>query len=262
MVGFLPGIFNKQQPAPAPQNQQQQQQQQQLGNQQASQSTGTANNNGNNLANGNVPNQQPNGNAGGPEPVGIDKFADYFKPREVDPKAPKPVTLDDPILNPLDPAKFREQIASANFAASLPQETIQKALGGDAQAFTDAMNHMAREAFFAATSMTHGLVEHGSRTAAQRLDGTLDSRFRNMSIRSQNTSNEVLNSKAVAPVFTLMKRQIAAANPNLTAEQVVAEAEQYFNTVAEALRAPKDKQQQELNAPKVPNFLESLGLDQ
>ena len=184
----------------------------------------------------------------------LDNFADMFKPRQQDPNAAKPATLADPILGQLDPTAFKQQVAQANFAASIPQETIQKAISGDAQAFADAINSAAREAFAAAAQLSHGLVEHGSRTAAERVSGSLDSRIRNFQIKSQNTNHEALAHPAVAPMLSAVKMQIASSNPQLSPEQVQRQAEDYFTQMADVLTAPKRQAAEAAAAPKQSDF--------
>jgi hypothetical protein len=184
----------------------------------------------------------------------MDAFADYFKPKAVDPNATKQPTLSDPLLAPMDPTAFKQQVATANFASGIPQETIQKAMGGDAAAFAEAINFAAREAFAASAQLSHGLVEHGARTAAERVSGSLDGRIRSYQIRTQNVSNEALAHPAVAPMLNAVKVQIAQSNPNLSAEQVQVQAENYFSQMADVLGAPKQQAAQQAAAPKQPDF--------
>ena len=193
------------------------------------------------------------GAAGGPQNP-MDNFVDMFKPRAVDPKAPRVATMADPILGPMDPAAFKQQVAQANFTSAIPQETMQKAMSGDVTAFTEAINAAAREAFSAAAQLSHGLVEHGARTAAERVNGSLDSRIRNFQIRTQNTSNEALAHPAVAPMLNAVKVQIAQSNPNLSPEAVQTQAEQYFSQMADVLVAPKQQAAQAAAAPKTGDF--------
>lgn len=180
----------------------------------------------------------------------LDAYANLFAPKQPEPNAAKVPTLADPILGTLDPAAFRAQVAKANFASTIPQEQMQKALSGDVAAFTDVINSAAREAFAAAAQLSHGLVEQGVRTGADRLGSTLDSRIRNFSIKSQNTSNEALSHPAVAPMLNAVKMQIASSNPNLSADQVQTQAEQYFTQMADVLIAPKQAAAQAATAKK------------
>jgi hypothetical protein len=191
--------------------------------------------------------------AGGPQNP-LDAFSDMFKPKQVDPNAAKPPTLADPVLPPWDANAFKQQISTANFASSIPQDTITKALSGDPAAFTEAINMAAREAFLASAQVTHGLVEHGSRAAAGRVDASLDSRVRSAQINMQNTTNEALTHPAVSPLVQLAKRQIAQSHPNLSPEAVQQQAEQYFANMAEVLMAPKQAAAQEAATPKQGDF--------
>ena len=246
-MAFLDGIFGRQQPAPAPAP----------AAQQPTQAAGPAmtqqqpaNPDANPATMSNTPSTTP---AGGPQNP-MDAFKDMFKPRPADPKAPKAPTLADPILGQLDPAAFQQQVQQANFAAKIPQETIQKAISGDAQAFSDAINAAAREAFAAAAQLSHGLVEHGSRTAAERVNSSLDSRIRNFQIRTQNTNHEALAHPAVAPMLNAVKMQIAQSNPQLTPEAVQQQAEQYFTQMADVLSGPKQAAAQAASKPKENDF--------
>lgn len=186
----------------------------------------------------NMQNQQAPAPAGGPVNP-LDSYANLFMPKPANPNAPKTPTMADPILGAMDPAAFRTQIANTNFAANVPQEQIAKALGGDQQAFMDVINAAAREAFAASAQLSHGLIEHGVRTGAERVNSGLDSRIRNFQLKSQNTSNEALSHPAVAPMLNAVKMQIASSNPTLAPDQVQQQAEQYFSQMADVLVAPK-----------------------
>ena len=188
----------------------------------------------------------------------LDAFADYFKPKPVDHAAVKVPTIADPYLGALDPAAFKQQVASTDFASGIPPEVVQKALQGDPQAFMDAINHAAREAFAASAQLSHGLVEHGARSAAERVSSSMDSRIRDFQIKTQNTSNEALSHPAVAPMLNALKMQIAQSNPQLHPEQIQSQAEQYFTQMADVLTAPKKAAEVAAATPKQPNFASYL----
>ncbi len=216
----------------------------------AAQMTGPANPAANPAAMLNTPPTPP---AGGPQNP-LDAFTTMFQPKAADPNAPKPVTLQDPILTPLDPAAFRAEVGKANFASGIPAETMQKAMSGDTTAFADAINHAAREAFAAAAQLSHSLSDHSARTAAERLNSTLDGRLRTLQIRNQTTSNEALAHPAVAPMLNAVKTQIAMSNPQLSPDQVQAQAETYFTQMADVLTAPKRQAAQAAATPAQPDF--------
>lgn len=183
----------------------------------------------------------------------MDAFTGMFKPVARDP-ASAPPTLSDPLLQPLDPAQFKQQVSQANFAAAIPQEMLQKAMSGDVQAFSDAINTAAREAFSAAAQLSHGLAEQGARTAAQRVDAGLDGRIKQYQIKSQNTSNEALAHPAVAPMLNAAKMMIAQSNPQLSPEQIQSQAESYFTQMADVLVAPKQQALAKSKAPTETDF--------
>ena len=252
-MAFLPGIFGKaattqpQQPAPANANGSggPAAQQQQPANAQVSPQAQGAQ-------------QQATAPAGGPQAgtaSPLDSFTAFFAPKPRDPNAQAAPTLRDPYLAPLDPTAFKQQVSQANFAASIPQDTLTKAMSGDQGAFADAINHAAREAFAAAAQLSHGLAEQATRTGLERLDGSLDGRIKNYQLRTQNTTNEALNHPAVAPMLSAVKMQIAQSNPNLSPAEVQNQAEQYFDQMAGVLQGSKQAAQQPANAgPRETDF--------
>ncbi len=180
--------------------------------------------------------------APGPIPE-MAKFNDLFKAKPVDPNAVKRPTLADPILAPLNQQEFQQHVANANFAAAIPAELLNKAAAGDATALGQAINQASQAAFAAGTQLTHGLVEHGSRTAAERLDGTLGVRLRNQQISMQNVDNPVLQHPAVAPLVGIVKAQIANQNPQATPQEVLAATTEYFTNMVGAFQAPAKAQE-------------------
>jgi hypothetical protein len=255
-MAFLNGIFGNKPAAPAPAAPQQTAATQGGSAGPAMQQQAPANPGANPANMTGQPGQPP---AGGPQASALDSFADMFKPKPADPAAPKAPGLADPYLTPIDPAAFKQQVNSANFAASIPAETMQKAMAGDAAAFAEAINHATREAFSAATTLSHGLSEHAARQAAERVSGSLDGRIRNTLIRGQNTTNEVLSKPAVAPIFNAVKAQIAQNNPQLSPEMVQQSAEQYFMEMSNEMTAPQRQAETAKNAPKAPDFSYLLG---
>lgn len=182
------------------------------------------------------------GKQGLDQPATLDSFKDLFAVKPVDPNAPKQPTLSDPLLGPIDPAKFQETVKQANFTAGLDPAMAQKALGGDTQALMDLINGAAQNAFTAAATMSHNLSESAARTAALRLDQGLDGRIRSNAIRSYTPENPVLQHPAVAPVLGAIKAQIANQNPQLSAAEVATQAEKYFLGMAAEIQAPAQQE--------------------
>lgn len=186
----------------------------------------------------------------------LDEFNALFAPRQQ--AGDKPPSIEDPLLAPIDPAAFKAQVANANFASAVPAEVLQKAAGGDPAALLEAINLASREAFAAATTLSHGLAGHAAREAAQRLNSGLDGRMREVLIRGQNTENPVLTKPSVAPVYAAIKQQVAASFPDLSPAQVNQRAEQYFLAMAEDISAPSRQAQSEQQKPAKHNFASFL----
>lgn len=247
-MAFLPGIFGKaatqpiQQPAPANANGSggPASQQAQPANGQVSPQAQAAQTN-------------PQVAASGPANP-LDSFADYFKPRAVDPKAPQAPNLRDPLLAPLDPTAFKQQVSQANFTNSIPPEVLTKAMSGDPVAFSEAINMAAREAFSAAAQLSHGLAENATRTGLERMDGMLDGRIKNYTVRTQSVSNEALNHPAVQPMLNAVKMQIAQSNPNLSPKEIQTQAEQYFDQMSSVLQGAKQPVTQAQSGPRETDF--------
>lgn len=192
--------------------------------------------------------------AAGPEDP-LAGFVDIFKPKQVDPNAPKPPSLSDPLLGQFDPATMQQQVAKTNFMANVAPDKVQAALSGDANAFMEVINAATQNAFLASAQLSHGLAETGARTAAERVSQSMDGRIRNFQIRTQNPTNEALAHPAVAPMLAALKTQIATSNPQLSPEQIQQQAESYFTQVADVLTAPKQQQlAQQQAGPKEQDF--------
>ena len=129
------------------------------------------------------------------------------------------------------------------------------ALSGDQNAFLEVINQATQNAFLASAQLSHGLAETGARTAAERVNQSMDGRIRNFQIRTQNPTNEALAHPAVAPMLAALKTQIATSNPQLSPEQIQQQAESYFTQVADVLTAPKQQQlAQQQAGPKEADF--------
>ena len=253
-MSFLPGIFDKRVQQQQPQGQQQAPNQGQQQQQQPAKPVNFANAQptGNNPANTvNSPDSSGTPNAGGPQNP-LDQFSDYFKPRQVDPNAPKKLSMTDPLLGDFEPTKLRESVAGINFAQGVNPELFQKALSGDANALAEAMSAVAREAFVASAQVSHKFVESGVRTGADRMLGDVDSRFHKLTLQQQTPKNEQLNHPAIKPMADALRLQFANANPNESAQQIQQRVEEYLTQVASVL-SPQQQSQQQTNQQQPTN---------
>lgn len=164
-----------------------------------------------------------------------------------------------------DGTGVRQRVNSVDFLRGVPQETMQRLSSGDMTALPDIINHAVREVFVASAQTTHGMIDHGVQSGLDRFGGGLDDRFRDYEIRRQNPSNEVMQHPAVAPVFQMLKAQVAQQFPNYSPEQVNAQAQKWFDSLHGAMSG-KQQEQTQNNVPKqqdwTASFADDLGFGQ
>jgi len=259
-MAFLPNIFNRQQ------NQQQPQQQQpQNGMQGPPQQQQPMSQNGSAgpAANQQQPansqySQQNNGNPQAPQApqTGLDSIMALMKPKEG--QQPQPQQQPKGLFGDLNADAVKTHAKQANFAAGLNPELVQKAMSGDAQAFMEAINSVAQEAFAASVSMSQGLVEHGVKTGTDQFSSGLDSRFKDYELRNQNPSNKALQHPLAKSFITSLKKGIAAQNPQMSAAEIHQAAETGFLQFTQEINA-KPEGQEDPTATKGTDWTKYLG---
>jgi hypothetical protein len=150
-----------------------------------------------------------------------------------------------------DPAQLQQQIKSANFTAGLDQAQVQAALSGDQTAFMSVLNAVAQNAFSSSLQMSRGLVEMGVNTGSDRINSSLEQKFRDFMLKQQapKTDNPALQHPIGRNFHSAIARQIAAANPQMSPEQVAQQAEQQLLMFAQQL-APQQPTPQQQAASK------------
>lgn len=134
-------------------------------------------------------------------------------------------------------------VGGIDFTQGVNPELVTKALGGDAAAFSEYMNSVIRNAVSASVQMSHGMVEKGVSTGVERFGGDLDSRFRDFTLRNQNVENPALQHPMGKAMLQSLSKQIAAANPRMSPDEVHKQAVSGFSEFAKMLvdgNAPKD----------------------
>ena len=143
-----------------------------------------------------------------------------------------------------DDGAIRSKFGSVRFSQSLPPELRQRIASGDSEAMMEAIDHVGREAFLHSTRMSHGLIDKGVKTGLDKFGTGLDDRFRDYEVRRQTPTNDLYSHPTVAPTYQAMKSFIAKQNPNLSAQQVVEQTEQWFNGMSSAMAAKQNPQSQ------------------
>lgn len=192
----------------------------------------------------------------------LDSFKDLFTIATNDkgePIAPPSDPLAAPIMN-IDPAKMQEAVKNVNFAQGLTAEQVQQAMQ-DPQAFLAVINHVGRQSFQQAITVTSKMAEQAIQTNNQRFEQALPDRIRNVQIRQSSAKNPVLNHPAAAPVLEGIRMSIAAKNPQLSPDRVNDMAENYFMAMHEDMNAA-NAATAAAAAPKTdgPNWAELLNI--
>ena len=184
----------------------------------------------NNVAGGNLPGTKVNPNDTGSP---LDAFSDIFK---MDDNNQQTDPLSQRLLE-LDPKKFGETVSKMDFTRSLNPELVQKALGGDTQAFNSVLNSAFQSSFAASTQMIVGIMEQAFAKNNGRFSSTLDGKFKNFQLNSTAPTNKALNHPAAKPVLQALRQQIAnsTAGKNLSATEINQKAEEYFLAMGKAM---------------------------
>lgn len=251
-MSFLPGIFGQPKQQQQPQGQQQPGTNQQQPNPQAG-NQNPAGNNGNGSG-GSVTNQgERNANSQMDPTNPLDPFMALMTPskdvlaaRETKVKTASAGLFGDNFT----PENIQKTVGSVNFAQGVDPAKVQAALGGDQNAFMEVLNSVAQSAVSASVQMSHGMVEKGVQTGAERFTGDLDSRFRDFTLRNQNTDNPALKHPVGKALLSTVSKQIAEANPRMSAEEVHSHATKMFGDFFKLGSTPSESQLQEQNKGK------------
>lgn len=237
-MAFLNGIFGQQN---KPQQQQQPNQQQpQHPNQQQQpngQQTPQQNSNGSGGPAGSQhspqnSNYNPNGNPANP----LDPFAQLMTPSKEVLEANKNNSQPQNIFgDQFTPDNINKAVGSTNFAANLDPARVQAALGGDSQAFMEVINQAVAAGVSTSIQASHGMVEHGVKTGTDRFGNSLDSRFRDYELRQQTSKNPALQHPVGKALLSTVAKQIAQANPRMSASEVSAKSEEMFSQFAQLM---------------------------
>jgi hypothetical protein len=261
-MGFLPGIFGGAKQQPAPQQAQQnpgqqfgqsapnpQGQQQQPGPQvNPNGSGGPAGGQMSNPANGNFGdgNQAPN-----PMDQWMGKLTPSKEVLTAQQQAQQ--NQNQNIFGALTPEQIQQHVSKTNFTQSIDPAKMQAAMGGDVNAFQEVLNSALQAGMAAQIQMTQGMVEHGVKTGNDRLSGTLDSRFKDFSVRSQTAKNPALEHPLAQQFLSGIKKQLMQAQPNMSPQQVQEQAEQMLGDFATHVQQPA-KQAEQAKQPQGMNW--------
>lgn len=139
----------------------------------------------------------------------------------------------------IDPAKMQEAVSQMDFSQAIPAETfqqIQEGGEGAQQAFANAMNLVARQAFSQSMMGSAKLVEQAMSKANQSLDSRIDARTRQSQVSSTvRDSNPAFKHPAAAPMISMLEQQFTAKHPNASPQEISQMATDYFAKFADSM---------------------------
>lgn len=194
---------------------------------------------------GNQPN--PNGGSQGDGNTNanaspLDRFSSLWQNPNKDGTAPVD-PFSQPLLN-ADPAKIAEAARSHDFKQAIPQELLQKALGGDATSMLEIINNVGQQALTVAAQLSTATAEFAGRGVQDRFDKVFPDRFRQQQLGSIKPKNPVLEHPNAAPLLKMLRNQAAANNPGWTPDQVAQWAEDYLTDFSGQMSPQQQPQQQ------------------
>jgi hypothetical protein len=246
-MAFLPGIFGRQQAQPQQQSNQQvqhpNQPQQQQNTQQPQQNSNGSGGPANTQHSPQNSNMNPGGNASNP----LDPFAQLMTPSKdvltarQQEEAQRTAGL---FGDNFSAENVNKAVGQTNFAQGIDPAKVQAALGGDINAFMEVLNGVATSAVSTSIQAAKGMVEHGVNTGTEKFSTSLDSRFRDYEMRQQTPKNAALQHPVGKALLSTVAKQIATANPRMSASEVNTQAESMFTEFAKLLNpaAPSNEE--------------------
>lgn len=158
---------------------------------------------------------------------------------QTDPKA-KPAV--DPLAQPLlntDQKAIQDAAAKMDFVSQLDPALVQKAMSGqDPAAFIQVMNSVAQRTMASAAQLTTATVEQATSKNNQRIQQVLPGKIKEANIAATVPENPALAHPATQPLLQLVRSQLQMKHPEMSAQQITAEAERTLSTFASQIVVP------------------------
>ena len=166
----------------------------------------------------------------------------------------------DGYLVPWDNGQMQQALGRVDFMRGANQEAMQKVMAGDMSALPDLLNHVGRQAYQMAAQTAHGFVDRGVKTGLDRFGGSLDDRFRDYEVRRQTPDDDLISHPANAPIFEMIKQQVARNNPDMPPQKVKETATQWFKQMGNAINSSQQSQNQNQNQQPEHDWAAELGV--
>lgn len=199
--------------------------------------------------------QQPASPQGVQSP--LDKFNSLWQinPQDVSSEGKQFITVD--------PAKLAEATGKLNFAAAVPQDTIQAILSGGEQAvtaFQQALNAVAQQVFQTAMLGSGRLVESALKQARSDVLSQIPQVLKQEMVMGTMQRNfPGINHPSVKPLMAVLQSQFASQFPEASPEEIQQMAAEYLTGVSKLLAKPDEDRSSKAKAGEIDwsNFFSS-----
>lgn len=145
-------------------------------------------------------------------------------------KADQQLQEDKDFFDTLSMQTLQERISKSDFTKSLDQELVQKALGGDAQAFSQVLNTSMQQAVAMATFGGAKLAGVGVGQRLDRFRSDLPNQLRERDIQNswESDKDSILSHPSVVPLREAAVQMLRKQHPNANPQELKSKTEQYF----------------------------------
>lgn len=115
-------------------------------------------------------------------------------------------------------------------------ELVTKALGGDQQAFGQAMNSVAQAVFGNMTQLTTHLIEQALSKHGSGMEEKFNEQIRQFRSSEVLSKNPLFNHPASRPLVEALKTQFAQKFPEATPEDIAQQASEYLDGIVQLVK--------------------------
>jgi hypothetical protein len=168
----------------------------------------------------------------------LDQWAKLFTS-----EAPKPATDDkkseapDPFA--ITPEALAKAASGINLSQVVTPDLAQKALGGDPNAFVEAINKSSQMTFMMAYQAAMQAVKAAMDSRFNEFQSKMPDTFKKLSVDATLQGDPLLSNPALKPVVDGLRTQILSKHPDATPQQIQQAISEYFKAIGVSFRPEK-----------------------
>ena len=162
----------------------------------------------------------------------LDQFKDLWQTNPANTAATP--DLNAPVFN-VDPVKLFDAAKKIDFTRSISPEIVQKALSGDAEAFSAAINAAVQQSYAQSSHLTTQMIEQALKQNNTKITGLLPSAFKSLQVNEGLSANPAFQHPAAKPIVEALQAQFTKQYPHASAADIQKYALEYLNGFAQAV---------------------------